>query len=90
MPLDPIREALERAAQIVDQLKQNEAAQSSYKKLLLAAVIAAQALNRNVLADVQALLTDQPQFAVATPTPAVPTVKDMDAAIAANYDILRA
>lgn len=77
---DPIREALERAAQIIDTVKQNDAALDAHRRLVLAVCISAQLLGRDITQDVATTLAARPELAPAAPKvgAAPTTAKDMD------------
>lgn len=74
---DPIRDALERAAAVIEAARQNDSAVDAYRRLVLAAVIAAQALGRDINQDVAQTIASRPEFAPAAPKVGA-AAKDMD------------
>lgn len=69
---------MEQAEAIVERARQNPAFVDSYTKLLIAAMIAAKALNRDINKDMAGIIAQQPELAPSAP-----------AAAAHDMDILR-
>lgn len=95
MPLDPIRDALAKAEDVVENALANESFAIASKKLTLAAMIAATNLNRDIVTDIRMIAGEHPELLpqslrapVAPPKPpaAPAAVKDMDSAVQSAYD----